>query len=538
MRKFLLLLILILGFLLRFYQLGANPISLDWDEASLGYNAYSLSKTGRDEYGVKLPFEFRSFGDYKPPFYVYATVPSVIIFGLNEFAVRLPSAIFGELTILLVYFLVRQLFPSLSNKYPLLASFLMAVSPWHIQFSRIAFEANIGLFWYLLAVYLLVKVSESKNYLIWSVFAFVLAIYSYHSLRLVVPVVVLVMLIFLGKQIFQAKKILVISVLLGLLLTLPILLSLKSGTKARFTSVTNLTPESLTSSIEKIEFDNQRGDFFGKLIHNRRIIYLLGTVKGYLDHWNFSFLFLKGDAPDRHHAPDMGMLYFIELPFVLLGLYTLIFLKKDSSLGKKTVLTLFFAAPLASALTTGTPHAVRALLYLPTYQIFITFGIVKIFGRFSTDSLNKLLILKLAIIMLYVFNMIYYLDMYYIHAPLEQAKSWQYGYKQVVETVEKIKSNDQKIVVTYKYDQPYIYFLFYGKIDPSWYQNNWQQNEIKRFERIFGQYVFKNIDLEKDSRINNSLLIGTPQEIPETTTGLIKEIAFPDGEIAFRIIQR
>src|SRR3990167_1719234 len=105
-----LLAIVILAAVLRFWQLGQNPPSLDWDEAAHGYNAYSILKTGRDEYGYKFPLYFRSFDDYKPPIYTYLVVPSIAIFGLNDFAVRFPSALIGVFAIMFTYFLVKELF--------------------------------------------------------------------------------------------------------------------------------------------------------------------------------------------------------------------------------------------------------------------------------------------------------------------------------------------------------------------------------------------------------------------------------------------
>jgi len=105
MRKiFLLFLIFFLGFILRFWQLGVNPPSLDWDEASLGYNAYSLFTTGKDEYGNPWPLSIRSFNDYKPPLYTYLTILPVALTGLNEFSTRFISALFGSLSVVIGYF--------------------------------------------------------------------------------------------------------------------------------------------------------------------------------------------------------------------------------------------------------------------------------------------------------------------------------------------------------------------------------------------------------------------------------------------------
>src|SRR5271155_5871448 len=104
-------LIVLLGAFLRFYQLGINPPSLTWDEVAWGYNAYSVGIDGRDEFGHFLPYtSFISFGDYKPPVYAYLTVIPVWFFGLTELAVRFPSALFGTLTVLLTYFLVKEIF--------------------------------------------------------------------------------------------------------------------------------------------------------------------------------------------------------------------------------------------------------------------------------------------------------------------------------------------------------------------------------------------------------------------------------------------
>lgn len=538
MKKLILVLIFLLAFILRFWGLGKYPVSLDWDEASLGYNAFSLIKTFRDEYGNFLPLQFRSFGDYKPPFYVYALTPLVAVFGLTELAVRLPSALFGLGTVILVYFLIKKLFPQLKDSYHLLITFLLAISPWHIQFSRIAFEANVGLFWYVLGTLLFINIPKNKNFILFSAIAFIISIYSYHSLRLVAPIFVLGLSIIFRNTLLKYKKTVFLSLIFSFILVLPLLLLLRGGVQARFFSVSSINPESLVNSIKQMEFDIARGDSFGKLLHNRRVTYLLGVLKGYLDHWNFSFLFIKGDGSDRHHAPDMGMLYLVELPFLLIGIYQLL-LDKNNIIGKKVTFWWFLVAPLASSLTTGTPHAVRALLYLPTFQIFVAFGIKQFLENCPNVVKSHTVFLKhIFLIFIYTANIFYYLDMYYLHGPFEQARSWQYGYKQLVAEVKEIKGDYNNIIITYRYDQPYIYLLFYEKTDPFWYQQFWQDKDIKieRFERNFGNYVFRNIEWEKDKYLKNTLLVGTPAEIPDYAQGIVKEITYPNGDTAFRLV--
>ena len=118
LKNYLLILIIFLAFFLRFYKIDEIPPALYWDEASLGYNAYSILKTARDEHGQFLPItNFAAFGDYKPPGYIYFTVPSIAVFGLNEFAIRFPSAFFGILTVLLAYFLTKRLFENPDSNF-------------------------------------------------------------------------------------------------------------------------------------------------------------------------------------------------------------------------------------------------------------------------------------------------------------------------------------------------------------------------------------------------------------------------------------
>jgi len=156
---------------LRFWQLGGNPPSLTWDEAAWGYNAYSLGVSGKDEFGRFLPHDFlESFGDYKPPVYAYLDILPVKIFGLTEFATRFPSALLGTLTVLITYFLTSRIFRSAEKKrhvlnpeiIGLLSAFFLAISPWHINLSRAAFEANVETFFWSWAFFCFSKACKKK----------------------------------------------------------------------------------------------------------------------------------------------------------------------------------------------------------------------------------------------------------------------------------------------------------------------------------------------------------------------------------------
>ena len=178
--------IIILATVLRLFWLDKVPPSLNWDEVSMGYTAYSVSQTGRDEWGEKLPLLFRSYGEWKSAVYIYVLVPFIKVFGLNAWAVRLPSAIAGILAVYLTYLIGRRLY---SDKVGLWAAFFLAVSPWHVLLSRPAFEANVSLTLILAGLYYFLR--SSTNYdlrsTILSALFFGLAPHTYNSAKVVVP---------------------------------------------------------------------------------------------------------------------------------------------------------------------------------------------------------------------------------------------------------------------------------------------------------------------------------------------------------------
>lgn len=537
-----LILIVMIGFFLRFYSLGVNPPSLNWDETSIGYNAYSILKTGHDEYGNLLPLSIRSFDDYKPPVYVYLAVPSVAIFGLNEFSVRLPAALFGSLAVIIMYLLVKETLSGFSFKQreatALFSSFFLAISPWHLQFSRAAYEGNIGLFFIILATYLFFCGLKRRSMLILASLSFAASIYSYHSFRLVVPIYLFTLLIIFRKELLRIKIAVLLSTILFIILALPVYTSfiIPNGTQARLSMVSIFSEsDALKESVHQLQLDKENGNYLGMFVNNRRMFFAREILKGYLDHFNPNFLFIYGDGSFHHHAANFGMLYLWELPIIIIGIYLLV-----KKINKKilTFFVLLLLAPIAAAITTGTPHGVRAIAMIPALILFSATG--SYFLYMKVKAAKKILKTSLTIIIagLLILNFAYYLNQYYVATPRVYGYFWQYGNKQAIEEISKVENEKDKIIMSYKYDQPYIYYLFYRKIDPAWYQNNWNyqgNGKTERFRRVIGKYEFRNINYSEDIKLKNTLLIGTPEEIPQEAK-TTSEIRFPDGRTAYKII--
>ena len=202
--SYILVITILLSFLLRVINLDSNPPHLTPDEASLGYNAYSILKTGKDEYGKVLPFVFKSFGDYKPGLYVYLTVPFVFVLGLTENAVRLPSALMGVIAVYVIYLIAKRLFKE--QELWISSALFLAISPWHIQLSRGAWEVNVALTFVLLGIYFFLRSFERNHNLVWSSLFFSLTLLTYQGAKLSSLIVIGLLGLFYYKKIFTYKK--------------------------------------------------------------------------------------------------------------------------------------------------------------------------------------------------------------------------------------------------------------------------------------------------------------------------------------------
>jgi len=519
---------------LRFWRLGAVPISPDWDEVALGYNAYSVLQTGKDEYGTRLPLTLRSYDDYKPPLYMYLTIPSIAVFGLSTWATRLPSALMGVLAVIGVFFLVGELFHS--PKLSLISSLLLAISPWHIQFSRIAFEANLGVTLNIWALYFFFRGFRENKYLLASAFVFGLSLYAYHSERLFVPLLVAILLILFWKELQKAKKYLCFSIIVGLIVILPLVtLFFDKNTLTRLRGTSSLADKTglLMRSVEKMQYDLERGDTIGAFFENRRLVFMKTLADGYLSFYSLRWLFISGDN-NRHHAPDFGLLYLWELPVLCIGILTL---PKKGRMGKFLILW-GVISPIAASPTTELPHAIRTLVVLPLPQILVALGIVRIalYAKKLVRGAYAFLAKLCVLVALFVVsaNIFLYLHMYFFHLNSEYSEYWQYGYKEAVEIVKNCQSSYDKIVVSTSLEQPHMFFLFFLAYDPKTYlaEGGTASGGFAEVRNRFGKYEFRRITWEKEEHTGRVLYVGPPNEV---TTPNVASIRYLNGKEAIRI---
>lgn len=442
--NFLLILICLLFLVTRLYKVDSIPSSVYWDEASIGYNAYSVLTTGKDEWGETLPLHFRAFGEFKLPVYVYSVVVSEFFLGLNTLAVRLPSVVFGLLAVVGLYLLVLEL--TKQKSVALLSSFLFSTTPWFFIFSRTGYEAVAGLSLFIWAIYLLIKSVENKKLLIVSTILFIGSAYSYNSFRILTPLVLgLGLLYHLSKKQFAAVA---LSFLILIASALPLYKLYKQ--------------DSGLSRLQAV------GD-------SKNI------VLNYFENFSPKFLFVTGDTNPRSQVPGRSQLYFIDAIFIILGI---LYIGKSKNPKLYLILGLLLLAPIPAAITKENPHALRSILMSPILSVITALGIYYI-------SRSQKLLIAVIIGVYLIFYQMYFANFIKNYNSLSKS-AWQYEYKEIFEKQKEGCVNDQ-------YAQPYIFGLYYNKVDLNFFiatrvlnpVNDWGFSTVKSF----GNYTFeKNCD--------------------------------------------
>lgn len=551
-KKIVFILILILASVLRLWEIGRTPLSLDWDEVALGYNAYSLMLTGKDEYGKVFPVVLESFGDFKPALYMYLIIPFLPVFDLSGVAVRLPAALIGITAVFLTYFLAKELLKR--TDIALISSFLLAVSPWHVQLSRVTFESGVGMAFNLAGILFFLKGLNKPILLCVSAVFFSLSIYTYQSEKLFVPLLLLVLIFIYWEKITSLpKKYSVVAVLLLIIISFPITYFTFTNQNglARAKGVSFLSDKFglLQRNVKILERDKSNNDYIGQVFDNRRVVYAKTIIQGYLSHFDLNWWFITGDSVNRHHVPQMALMYIIELPFLLMGFYFLLF-NKFFVINKTTKLLLFFwiiITPISASFTTGVPHAVRTLNFLPSFQILTSIGIISFFLYVNKINNYNSRYRRFAKIFIYVFiiifalfNFIFYLNQYFVQQNYFYAQDWIYGYRQLVDYIKPLESKYKKIIVSNRgyMDNSHMFFLFYQKYDPGKYlsEGGTRISGIERNGNMFSNYEFRtfNYNDEKDLPV---LLVGAGNDFGEEFK-VIKRVYFPDGTEAMRVVEK
>lgn len=491
--------ILILGFFLRVYQLDKIPSGFFADEASIGYNAYTILTQGKDEYGTSYPIFFQAFGEYKNPIQIYTTVPLIALFGLNEFSVRLTSAILGTLGIFGLYLLVKELFKKTENSrlLALFSAIFLAISPWHLHFSRTSLEGQTAFVAFtIFALYFFFNGQKNLFLLPLSLALFSLALYSYFPARIFIPLFGFGIFLIFFPFFLKNRKMTLISFLL-LIFLLPFLQALFSPSGwARW----------------------QQVNIFSHPPQNQTIAQHI--INNYLTHFSLDYLFFRGDIGmstnfiTRHSVSGMGELYLFQLPLILLGV---IYAFKKTE--KKIFITLAIWTilyPIGSMFTGDQIQATRSIIGVVPFQIFsgASLGYLLVIKK---RVLKFILVMFLAIIIVGSFSK--YLQRYFRDYPMYSSGfwGWQYGPREIMRYFLENKKNYDEMFIMGYFNSPEIFIKFYDPKNSC--LSKCQTGDLKNLNPARRQLFA--IETERLPEVKNFSL-----EIKKT-------ILYPNGQPAF-----
>ena len=454
-----LLLLIVFSFVVRIYKI--NSLSLFGDEIDVGYQAYSLLNTGKDYKGNLLPTYIQSLSESRAPLLIYLSIPGIKLFGLTQLGVRITPIIFGLLSIYLTYKLILLI--SKSPKLAVISATILSLTPWHFHYSRTSFEVTLLISLILSGTYFIFKyLDNNKNKFFYlSILFFCLSFYTYNTANIFVPLLVIFIFItnFSKFKSNLKPKSIIISSLLFLIITTPLLIQIFIGSAANRFGLINIfnDQKTITNIIEKRTSFSATAPNIEKIFHNKPIAWTHEFFKNYLNAFSLPFLFNNGDTNNlRHSVPNFGLIFVSFLPFLFIGLFSLDLKSKLN----KLMLFWLFASPLATSLTTnGGNHATRLFLMVLPLSYFIGLGVLKIIE--SKNIFKKIILIVL--ITTSFFEICLYSHEYFIHYPKDSFEVWNYGYQEIFQN---IPQNSSRVFVSNAKYNSLLPFVFYQKYKP------------------------------------------------------------------------
>lgn len=461
---FILLGIVILGFLLRFYKIWENP--LYGDELTMVYDTYSIAKTGMDSTGVKLPLTFK-MGSGRPGGYIYFSVPFVEILGPTVWGERALSLISGLGIIVLVYFLGKKLF---NEKVGIIASFLMAISPWDIYLSRAGYEAHFALFLALAGILAFLQ----KKYIWWAI-AWGLTVLTYPTFKLTLPILFLLFVFMEGyEKLLKAKFFIVGIVVLLFFAGITTSQTFLAGSEQRFLTQNIFADQGVKQSIiQRVDYERTISTLpktLAPLFINQPIEYSRMLFENYVNNISPNFLILRGDGNPRQNPGEMGMIYIIDLPLIIIAL-TLLWREKRKEFALLFVWILI--TPLATMFFPEA-HGLRNDLMIPPLILLVAYAFTKIPRRF----------VYVAAVLIFI-QLAYILVRIYFISPAKFGSFWSAEAKSASLTaIQNNKAGKITILSTQKIDNIEYAYPVYAAIDPKLVIS-----QYGKFPKVYGKVI-------------------------------------------------
>lgn len=491
------LLLILVAFFLRVYRLSEIPASLSPDEAALGYTAFSLLKTGADTNGNFLPITYSVFGGaWTLLGYPLITAFFVATFGLTEFSTRLPSAIAGVMGTFLIYQIAKIFF---NRGVGLISAVFFAFSPWNIYFSRMAYEANLALAFFLGGIFFLSKYlfqKENSRYILFSALCFSATLFTYYSYFIFLPIFVLALFIIYFKKL-PKNTIGIVSLVLLLASSILVLNATHKNSLGEASTLGIFNDENIIyNRADKFRTDGaEESILFKRLLFNKFSAVAYQFLQNYINTYSPAFLFDKGGDKLVNDMGYFGKLYLIDVLFIFVGVIALSSKRIKAS---PILLAWLILGPIPSAITRDAPSSTRLYLMMPLFTLVSAFGAYQLLSYFFKTKFKVILTIVLSLS--FLLNVIYFLDLYYPHFNFQRVRFLNYGYREAVLLTNQYPAS--RVYMRGPENFPFIYFLFYNAYDPGRFVGEAKLYaptfEGFHFVKSFGRYQFvERIDYSK-----------------------------------------
>jgi uncharacterized protein (TIGR03382 family) len=532
--------IVLVGAALRLPALDQVPPGPFCDEAAIATTAAALANTGRDLSGRPLPLyaeqrAFERWGEANiitQPLFQYFSVPFIVLGGLDLYSLRLAAAMLGLLAIPGTFLLANALF---GRRVALVSAAAIAISPWHMHFSRVGFEAIAVPTVLAFSGWALLRGLSRPGFAFAGVTGLALCTYAYPAALVFAPLLLGIFALVHRRALRTQWRVAAACVLLLSLLELPNLVSMSQRGRVGELAISSAELDG-ERAVQSLEASDSR--LAATLLEHRALLVPYVFAHNYASYLGPSFLFIRGDPNPRHGPTDSGVAHAFTAPLLLLGLAALLHRRREAS--AQLALGWLLAAPIAASLSTGGPHAIRSIVALPMLEIASALGAVTLFElareasrgwplrRIAATGLGALLAVAAPL------EIARALRHYHRDYPVYSAPHWQAGVSAAIDAAEARRADYDRILVSGTIFDAYSFILFSGAID---YEALDPTRDLNAQLEPFGYRILFRDEHTELGDSHDLLLLSARDDVSKLEWRPVAEFPYPDGSPHLRLVE-
>jgi len=421
------IILLVISFIFRFYQLGTVPVSLAHDEIDNVIQAHSFIHTGSDIVGSWSPWQMLPNSGVMSEWGPLINTISAKFLPPSLFSAHLSTAILSTLYPLLIWLLLQKL--GVSRRIASFSALLLALSPWHILFSRTVLEQPSSLFFYTLSWIFLSNIYQKKpaKYIILNTIYFAVTyafgFFTYHGYKFSLPFLTIILSAYYSYRTSPKKIYFLLPFIVVGLLFIHVFINRESYSSRGSEMVFNQS-EVATKAVDLERRQSLAPEWSKKLFSNKMTFIGDQVLENYLNLYNPETLFLHGEANGVFSVWKNGYLLIILAPFLIIGAGELIRIWRPT---EQILLLLLLASPLTSVIHIGdASYSFRSAFSLILLHVIAAYGLSSFIARISKSKLWKAIVLPL-LFLTSVLGLGYFCYIYYFLSPVTNANAYFFG---------------------------------------------------------------------------------------------------------------